>query len=136
MARCATTLRSWRFALARIHHVGVQDQLKIDIRQDADRAVLSLAGELDMASAPLFEGALDGAELTAASALVLDLQELRFIDSTGLRIILATRERCRERGQDFAITPGSPQVQRLLSVTGVGEHLRTVATPGDVLVSD
>jgi anti-sigma B factor antagonist len=136
MARCAMTLRSWHCALARIHRVGVQDQLKIDIRQDADRAVLSLAGELDMANAPLFETALDGAELTAASALVLDLQELRFIDSTGLRIILATRERCRERGQDFAITPGSPQVQRLLSVTGVGEHLRTVATPGDVLVSD
>ncbi len=116
--------------------MGVQDQLKIEIRQDADRAVLSLAGELDMASAPLFESALDGTELAAAAALVLDLQQLRFIDSTGLRIILATRERCRERGQDFAITPGSPQVQRLLSVTGVGEHLRTVATPGEVLVSD
>jgi anti-anti-sigma regulatory factor len=51
-----------------------------------------------------------------------------------LRIILATRERCREREQEFAITPGSDQVQRLLSVTGVGEHLRTVATPGELLV--
>jgi len=114
--------------------MGVQDQLRIDIRQEADRAILSLDGELDMANAPLFQEALDGAELASASTVVLDLQQLQFIDSTGLRIILATRERCRERGQEFAVTPGSDQVQRLFSVTGVSEHLRTVATPDELLV--
>lgn len=114
--------------------MGVADQLKIDIRNEDGRAILTLDGELDMANAPLFQSALDGADLASATALVLDLQQLQFIDSTGLRIILATRERCRERGQEFAITPGSDQVQRLLSVTGVGEHLRTVATPGELLV--
>jgi anti-anti-sigma factor len=114
--------------------MGVQDQLRIDVRQEADRAIMSLDGELDMANAPLFQEALDGDALASTSTVVLDLQQLQFIDSTGLRIILATRERCRERGQEFAITPGSDQVQRLLSVTGVGEHLRTVATPGELLV--
>ncbi|HWJ51523.1 MAG TPA: STAS domain-containing protein [Solirubrobacteraceae bacterium] len=114
--------------------MGVQDQLRIDIRTEAGRAVLSLDGELDMANAPLFQSALDDAQLASVSTVVFDLQQLQFIDSTGLRIILATRERCRERGQEFAITPGSDQVQRLLSVTGVGEHLRTVATPGELLV--
>jgi anti-sigma B factor antagonist len=114
--------------------MGVKDQLRIEIRKEADRAILSLNGELDMANAPLFESALDDARLASASTVVLDLQQLQFIDSTGLRIILATRERCRERGQEFAITPGSDQVQRLLSVTGVGEHLRTVATPDELLV--
>ena len=114
--------------------MGVQDQLQIDVRQEAGRAIVALAGELDMANAPLFQDVLDGAELATTSTVVLDLQQLQFIDSTGLRIILATRERCRERGQEFAVTPGSDQVQRLLSVTGVGEHLRTVATPGELLV--
>ncbi len=114
--------------------MGVQDQLRIDIRKETDRAILSLDGELDMANAPLLQSALDDAELASVSTVVLDLQQLQFIDSTGLRIILATRERCRERGQEFAITPGSDQVQRLLSVTGVGEHLRTVAKPDELLV--
>ena len=134
MARCATILRSWHCGLAKISVMGVQDQLRIDIRTEAGRAVLSLDGELDMANAPLFQSALDDAQLASVSTVVFDLQQLQFIDSTGLRIILATRERCRERGQEFAITPGSDQVQRLLSVTGVGEHLRTVATPGELLV--
>jgi len=114
--------------------MGVQDQLRIDIRKEADRAILCLDGELDMANAPLFQSALEDEQLASASTVVLDLQQLKFIDSTGLRIILATRERCREHGQVFAITPGSDQVQRLLSVTGVGEHLRTVATPDELLV--
>jgi anti-anti-sigma factor len=114
--------------------MGVNDQLRIDIRDEADRAILSLDGELDMANAPLLQSALDDARLANTSTVVLDLQQLQFIDSTGLRIILATRERCRERGQEFAVTPGSDQVQRLLSVTGVGEHLRTVATLDELLV--
>ena len=42
--------------------------------------------------------------------VVLDLQQLTFLDSTGLRIILAARELCWRRGQEFAVTPGSQQV--------------------------
>ena len=64
--------------------------------------------------------------------MVLDLQGLTFLDSTGLRIILSAREQCWRRGQEFAVTPGSQQVQRLLSVTGVGEHLRTLASADEV----
>ncbi|HUB73013.1 MAG TPA: STAS domain-containing protein [Solirubrobacteraceae bacterium] len=108
--------------------MGVNDQLRIELRHDASgRAVVALAGELDMASAETLQQALDAQELSAEPAVVLDLQQLQFIDSTGLRAVLAALERCRGRGQEFAITPGSPQVQRLLSITGVGEHLPTVA---------
>jgi anti-sigma B factor antagonist len=65
---------------------------------------------------------------------VLDLQDLEFIDSTGLRVLLTAHERSRERGQEFAITPGSQQVQRLLSITRVDEHLRVIASPDELLV--
>jgi anti-anti-sigma factor len=111
-----------------------QQQLQIDVSREGDRIVLSLGGELDMANAPLLQRAIDDETLTRSSTIVLDLQQLQFIDSTGLRIILATRERCRELGGVFAVTPGSEQVQRLLSITGVGEHLRTVATPDELPV--
>jgi anti-sigma B factor antagonist len=117
----------------KITAMGVSDQLRIDARREGGRAILTLEGELDMASAELLEQLADGEELRSEPMLVLDLQQLRFIDSTGLRAILATLERCRERGQEFAITPGSQQVQRLFSVTGVAEHLPTIATADGVL---
>ncbi len=60
---------------------------------------------------------------------MLDLRRLSFVDSTGLRIILAARNRCLERGQQLAVTRGSEQVERLLSVTGMADHLLTVAAP-------
>jgi anti-sigma B factor antagonist len=114
--------------------MGVKDQLSIEVRTESDRVIVALAGELDMASAASLQSTVEGDQLAARETVVLDLEQLGFIDSTGLRIILLARERCRERGQEFAVTRGSQQVQRLLSVTGVDEHLRTIDDAGEVLV--
>lgn len=114
--------------------VGAQEHLRVDLRQGQDRIVLQLVGELDLASSPVLEHALEGSDVAAAPLLVLDLDELKFVDSTGLRIILLAHEGARARGQEFAITSGSPQVQRLLSITSVAEHMRVIASPDDLLV--
>lgn len=94
--------------------------------------VLRLIGELDLAGAPLFQSEIDGAEISASAMVVLDLRELQFIDSTGLRVIFSAHARSLERGQQFAVTNGSEQVQRLLSITRVGEHVRIIDSPEDM----
>jgi anti-anti-sigma factor len=114
--------------------VGAQEHLSVDARREQDRVVLRLEGELDLASSPVLERALEGPEIAETPLLVLDLDGLRFVDSTGLRIILLAHESARGRDQEFAITPGSPQVQRLLSITSVAEHMRVIASPDDLLV--
>jgi anti-sigma B factor antagonist len=112
--------------------MGVQDHLRIEATHEDDRVVLSLDGELDMASAPVLQRAIEDVEHLDKPMVVLDLQRLQFIDSTGLRIILSARKRCDERGQELAVTRGSPQVERLLSVTGMAEHLHTVPASDDL----
>jgi anti-sigma B factor antagonist len=112
--------------------MGPEPQLRIDERHEAERVTLALSGELDVASAETLEQALESVELQSAPMIVLDLQRLDFIDSTGLRSVLVALERCRARHQEFAITPGSQQVQRLLSVTGLSEHLPTVPAPDEL----
>ncbi|HEX4466462.1 MAG TPA: STAS domain-containing protein [Solirubrobacteraceae bacterium] len=116
--------------------MGTQELLKVDVRQERDRVIIVLDGELDMANAPVLENAIDSADIDSRTPapLVLDLDKLHFIDSTGLRIILSARERCRRAGREFAITRGSEQVQRLLNVTGVADHLRMITAPDEVLV--
>lgn len=114
--------------------MGEIEQLRVDLRKEADRTVVKLDGELDMANAPLLQATIEDPELDTTKTVVLDLQGLTFLDSTGLRIILAAREQCWRRGQEFAVTPGSQQVQRLLSVTGVGEHLRTLDSADEMFV--
>ena len=114
--------------------MGAADQLGIDVRRAADRVVVSLEGDLDMANAPRLQSTIEQAATDGDLMLVLDLQRLRFMDSTGLRLVLWARDRCQESDRQFALTPGSQQVQRLLSVSGAGEHLRIIPSADDLLV--
>lgn len=114
--------------------MAAQEHFRIETRSAPDRVVLCLHGELDLASAPLLAQEIENASSDSAAMIVLDLKELQFIDSTGLRIILAAHERAQERGQELALSRGSEQVQRLLTITGVGEHLRIIASPDEILV--
>jgi len=104
------------------------------VRQGHDRIVLALHGELDLLAAPLLRSELESERAHAAEILVLDLDDVQFIDSAGLRVILAAHEHATEHRQRLALTPGSPQVQRLLSIAGVNGHLRTIASADAALV--
>jgi anti-sigma B factor antagonist len=112
----------------------VGEQLAIEVRQESDRIVLTLHGELDLASAPQLQSEIESETVDAAEIVVLDLDDVDFIDSAGLRIVLAAHERTAKRGQRLALTPGSPQVQRLLSIAGVDGHLQTIASADAALV--
>jgi anti-sigma B factor antagonist len=105
------------------------EHLRVDLQSERERVVVRLSGELDLASAPVLERELEQADIHTASTLVFDLDGLEFLDSTGLQVLLATHRRATEQGQQFAITRGSPQVQRLLDITRVAERLTIVETP-------
>lgn len=96
--------------------------------------MLELHGELDLLSAPKLQEQIERTLFGERGLLVLDMQALQFVDSAGLRVILAAHEQARERGHKLALTRGPEQVQRLLSIAGVEEHLRFLAEPDDVLV--
>ncbi len=104
-------------------------QLDITARQGSDRLILELEGELDMVSSGLLEDAVANADLNGSGAVVLDLRGIRFVDSTGLKAIFKVRNVVREGGRRFAVTQGSAQVQRLLKLTRLDEHLQTIGTP-------
>ena len=107
--------------------------LLIDVSSKGERVVLRLDGELDLASVPTLEHAVEGAPLEHATEIVLDLRGLEFIDSTGLRALLLQEERSTERGQAFALVRGPEQVQRLMNLTHLDEHLKIVASPEEIL---
>jgi anti-anti-sigma factor len=109
------------------------ERLRIVARNGVDRLILELDGELDMASSDALEGALARANCEESSAVVLDLRGLSFLDSTGLKAIFKARKAVRARGQQFAVTPGSAQVQRLLTLTRLDEHLRMIDSPDALL---
>ena len=110
-----------------------EGNLLVGVSSEGERVVLRLDGELDLASVPTLERAVQDATFERTAEIVLDLRGLEFIDSTGLRAILLQDKRSTERGQTFALVRGSEQVQRLLDMTHVEEHLRIVSSPEETL---
>jgi anti-anti-sigma factor len=97
--------------------------LGIHSEQDGVRHTLVLTGELDLASAPLLEAKVHQICDEAPNELVLDLSQLEFIDSSGLRAILQVRALCQEQMCDFLLSPGARPVQHLFELTRLIDRL-------------
>jgi anti-sigma B factor antagonist len=80
---------------------------------------LVLTGELDISTAPALETVISDLCAHGATEVVLDLSQLEFADSRGLRAILMARSTCEEFLCDFSVTPGSRQVQRVFEISGL-----------------
>lgn len=101
---------------------------EIEATQEGTRAI-AVAGELDQATLPELQRALDEVIDTAGGDLLIDLSHCSFIDSSGLAALVSTRERITATdGRGFAICCGGAQVQRLLEITGLDKAMGVVAT--------
>jgi anti-sigma B factor antagonist len=95
-------------------------------------AVVTLAGELDMAATFRLEPELE--RLTRdgdVSALVIDMQDVEFMDSSALGLLLATQQRLRAEGLRFLLANPSRSVRRMLDLTGVADALTVTTWPPD-----
>src|SRR2546423_14215346 len=93
----------------------------VNIRQEdrKGRYRLALQGELGLAGAEELEAAITRLCTAGALEIELDLRELTFMDSQGLRAILAAREACAQHHTDYFFIRGEKLLQeRLVQVTG------------------
>ena len=96
---------------------------------------LALGGELDIASAAQVEQELMRIEGLEPATILLDLRELSFMDSTGLRIIVAADGRAREQSRRLVLVKGPEAVQRIFHMTRLDERLEIVDDPAAVEAS-
>jgi anti-sigma B factor antagonist len=90
---------------------------------EGGRCLLELSGELDLATADAVRSELEAAEAEAPEATVVDLSELRFIDSSGLSVLSEAVERASSDGRRITFTRSSPEVERTLRLTGLDRVL-------------
>jgi anti-sigma B factor antagonist len=87
---------------------------------------LRLSGELDISTAPKVEDELARVEPNRPETIVLDLSNLAFMDSTGLRLLIAADTRARQQGRRLVIVKGPEAVQRVFRITRLEERLDIV----------
>jgi len=94
--------------------------------------VLSLAGELDLYNAEEVRAALLDACAGEPRALVVDLEEVRFIDSTALGVLIEARSRMTDRSGFRLAAPGL-ETRRALEVSGLDRHFLVHDTVAEAL---
>jgi anti-sigma B factor antagonist len=90
------------------------------------QAVLALEGELDVVSAADAYKRMLGLPLRRGGRLVLDLSELTFMDSTGVRMILQADQYARRHGAALVVVRPPEHVMRVLELVGLDDQLDLV----------
>jgi anti-sigma B factor antagonist len=92
-------------------------QLEVSVERRGVAAVVGVRGEIDMATSAQLREALSAALAGAPDAVAVDLSEVAFISSSGLRELIVSRDEAAAHGVPFILS-GIPQaVRRVLDLT-------------------
>lgn len=102
--------------------------------------LLEVRGELDLSTATQLEGPLDEATDSPAAAVVIDLAECQFIDSTGIALIVRAWQRVDSAAGNggkggLVLCCQNEQVRRVLEVTGLEHSLRVFQTRDEAVAA-
>jgi anti-sigma B factor antagonist len=98
-------------------------EIRHDSRSDG-RVVVALQGQVDLATAPQLAQAVAGATKQGSDAVVVDLTDVDFLDSAGVRALVESAQAAATAGVAVTVTGASGWVARVLEITGVAEFLR------------
>src|SRR6266498_2635143 len=98
------------------------EDLSVEVQTDQGVPVLIVRGERDAYSAPTLDAVVEQVLATGAQRLVLDLGDVDFIDSSGLRSMIRARKQVGDDASALQIRRPQPATVRLLEITGLTEH--------------
>jgi anti-sigma B factor antagonist len=105
--------------------------LEITPRPIGGAPCLALAGELDIADVPRLEQELDAAVAASEGAFLIDLTDLEFLDSSGIRLLLRARALLGRADRAFALVCPHGPVRRAIELTGVSDLFTIYRTRED-----
>ena len=94
---------------------------RLNVASGDGAVLLTLAGELDMATAPELWAAIDTALGDGHTRIVLDLAGLGFVDSTGLGVFVRAGKELRGKGGGLTLRSPGERVAKLLEITHLQE---------------
>jgi anti-sigma B factor antagonist len=88
------------------------------VGDDCRELTVRLHGELDVATVPLISEAIESSRVDGSSSLVIDLQDLSFMDSSGIALLV----QLANRAESVRVRNPLPNVRRVFELTGLVRH--------------
>jgi anti-sigma B factor antagonist len=85
--------------------------------------VLELSGELDVVSAPKLARCLDAVLAQTHRRVLLDLGDLKFVDSAGVSALIKAKRDAEARGRTLVLRRPTEQVERVFALVGLADWL-------------
>jgi anti-anti-sigma factor len=105
-------------------HSTAQDRaLTVLLAPDTVVTRVGLCGELDMATEPELLATVDRLRSAGPGSVVLDVTRLTFCDARGLAALAGLHDQLASAGMRLTVVGASPQLRRLLAITGLDEQL-------------
>lgn len=109
--------------VTRLENHVTDPRLHVDVREEGDTVVLAASGEIDAHTSTTLDAAVDQALAAEPKELVIDLGDVPFMDSMGIRVLVRAQRAVDEADGSMRITRVSPAVARALDYAGLTEHL-------------
>jgi len=93
--------------------------MQLTVERTDHRFYVSVAGEVDLATAPELDTVLLAAIVNQPQEIVIDLTDVTFLDSTGLGVIVRALKRTRERGTTLNLIASNERVLKVFAITGL-----------------
>jgi anti-anti-sigma factor len=106
-------------------------EFSADTRSDAGNIwVVRVKGEVDVSNAPKLEAIIEQVADSAPSRVLVELEDVTFLDSSGIRALVLAQRRLEEVGAPLVIDGMSAAVERVLEVAGLIDSFKTGAGDG------
>ncbi|MGI8710473.1 MAG: STAS domain-containing protein [Acidimicrobiales bacterium] len=93
--------------------------IRLDVSERDGWSVLAVGGEVDVATAPRLRQQLIALVNDGHHRIVVDLDAVDFIDSTGLGVLIGALKRVRTHDGDMALVCTDPRVLKVFEITGL-----------------
>jgi anti-sigma B factor antagonist len=95
--------------------------IAVDVQHDAGAALVTIAGELEFGTAASLRTTFSDLAREECDPVVVDLAALRFIDSTGLSLLVQAKQRFASQGRRFELRAPTLRVTRVIETSGLAE---------------
>ena len=105
----------------------------VTVASKGDWTIVSVGGEIDVATAPALRERMIDLISDGSSRLVLDLDGVDFLDSTGLGVIVGALKRARGNGGDVRVACRTGHIRKVFELTGLDRALLLADTVDDAI---